>query len=487
MNSLRRNSLRPSTLLTRGALTLIFSVNVIAGPDAKPASVRPKTAEPELLSFFSGALIFDLEERLRFEARSDNRDFDDQINDDTDDSWLVNRFRLGVTLKPASWLKLYGQMQDTREWNSDRPNTPGIRGTEGEDNFDLRQAFVEFSNYKEFPIGLVIGRQVLNYGDSRLVADGKWANFGRTFDAVKLRYQADKFWIDAFASRPVQIKEEVINDSDAADNFYGVYASTEALTFQTTDLYFLYRDKEDNQPDLDPANPNDPRGTWTGPAQRIGTLGTRWKSGKALRGWDYTVEAAVQFGDLWTGDRSTLRLEQRAFAGHLSGGYTFEDTIWKPRLGVAYNYASGDSDPTDNESQSFQNLFPSNHAKFGDMDEFGWRNLHHFRAQLQVRPVKSIEVELAYNADWLADTSDYWYRSNGVGTARTRTPDGRDVRTIGASNFAGQELDVIVRWKATSWFNLETGYAHFFAGAYLSETGPADDADFGYVQAQLLF
>ena len=66
---------------------------------------------------------------MRFEVRNNNRDLNDSINDDNDDSWVLNRLRLGLAIKPLPWLKLYGQLQDTREWDSDRPNTPGIRGT----------------------------------------------------------------------------------------------------------------------------------------------------------------------------------------------------------------------------------------------------------------------------------------------------------------------------------------------------------------------
>ena len=98
---------------------------------------------------------------------------------------------------------------------------------------------------------------------------------------------------------------------------------------------------------------------------------------------------------------------------------------------------------------------------------------------------KTFEIEITYNADWLANTRDYWYRGNSV--LRTTTPTGQDVRTIGADSFAGQELDFIVRWKPTSWLSLDSGYAHFFTGSYLRDTGPADDAGFGYVQAQILF
>ena len=490
---MKANHLHPSprrfVLMTAG-LTLAVLVPAFADSDAKPDVTTTKPAETPLLSFFDGALVFDFEERLRFEARSNNRDFNDAVNDSTDDSWLLSRFRLGVALKPTAWLKVYGQLHDTREWDSDRVNIPGVNGTEGGDTFDLRQANVELGNAKEFPLSVMLGRQALNYENFRLVADPNWGNFGRTFDGVKLRYQKKGVgFIDLWAARPVQIKEEVINDSDSADNFLGLFASLGLLPFQTTDLYLLYRDKADNQPDLDPTNKPDPRGTWTGPAQRTTTVGTRWISRKdALQGWDYTGEFAFQFGDLWTGDRTTPRLGHRAFATALVTGYTFTDLAWKPRVGVEYDYASGDKNPDDGKSQSFQNLFASNHAHYGFMDIFDWRNLHDARFALSAQPVKTITATFDYHAFWLAETTDYWARSNnGNSTLRTKTPAGVDVRRIKASNFAGQELDFTITWKPAREFNLLVGYSHFFPGAYLRDTGPADAADFGYMQAQVLF
>ena len=456
-----------------------------AGPVARPEIAAPPLPETPLPSLFDGTVVFDLDERLRAEVRRNNLDFNAAINDDNDDSWLINRCRLGIAVKPSSWLKIYAQGQDTREWDSDRPNVPGVRGTEGGDAFDLRQGYVEIGNFRPGPLRLTVGRQALMYGDSRLVADSKWANPGRTFDAVKLRLQTEKLWVDAFAARVVQIKEHVFDESDSADHFYGFYASTEALSFQTTDLYFLSREKEDHQPDLSPTNKLDPSGTWNGPAQRVGAIGTRWKSAKDLRGWDYTVEAVYEWGKVWTGDRTTRDFDLHAFAAHLSGGYTFDALTWMPRLALGYNYASGDRSPTDSKTQSFQTLFPSNHGKFGEMDEFAWRNLHNLRAQFTLHPAKTCEIEITYHADWLADTHDYWYR--GGSALRTTTTTGQDVRTIGADRFAGQELDFSVRWKAASWINLDAGYAHFFAGTYLRDTGPADDADFGYAQAQISF
>jgi hypothetical protein len=461
----------------------------ISPPDKdKKVTAKMEKTESNPFSLWDGRLVFDLEERVRIEARENNRDFDSSLDDDNDDSWLLNRFRFGLAIKPVSWLKLYGQLQDVREAYSDRANIPGIHGAEGDDAADLRQAYIAIGDTKKFPLLLTVGRQAITYGDARLVADSRWGNFGRTFDALRLRYEEPNFWVEGFAMRPVQIRRHDFDDSDSADNFFGVYASTTALPFQTTDLYVFYRDKSDNQPDLDPTNKVDPEGSWNGPAARFATIGARVKSKPdALKGWDYTAEMAYENGDLYQSTLDSKRYNLSAFAAHVSGGYTFKDVFGKPRVGLEYDFASGDSDPNDNDSQSFQNLFPSNHEKYGFMDEFSWRNIHDARFQFNLKPIKKLDLEADYHAFWLASTEDYWYRSNGISTLRTKTPDGRDVRTIGAGNFAGQEIDLTATYEVTKNLKVQAGYSHFFAGDYLVDTGPHSDADFGYVMTTVSF
>ena len=108
----------------------------------------PVKAEPNPLSFWDGRIVLDIEERMRGEIRENNRDFDSSINDDNDDSWLLNRFRFGLAIKPVWWLKIYGQTQDAREAFSDRSNIPGVRGAEGDDPFDLRQGYISLGDVK---------------------------------------------------------------------------------------------------------------------------------------------------------------------------------------------------------------------------------------------------------------------------------------------------------------------------------------------------
>jgi hypothetical protein len=243
---------------------------------------------------------------MRLEVRQNNRDFNNSSHEITDDSWVLNRFRLGLTIAPNSWVKVYGQTQDSREAFSQRPNVPGLNGADGDDHFDLRQAYVAIGDLKKFPLQVTVGRQAITYGDARLVADSKWGNFGRTFDAARVRFEEPHFWVEGFFMRPVQIERGQFNESDSADNFGGVYFSTDYGTKQAIDFYVFYRDKKDNQPELDPHEQD----RSTGHLERTGRpIRNHWcahqESTPIDNGWDYIGEFVYEVGDV--GRRSQLQ------------------------------------------------------------------------------------------------------------------------------------------------------------------------------------
>jgi hypothetical protein len=430
-------------------------------PGKSPASAPP----PNPLSFFGGKLVLDFEERLRFEARENNFDFNDSIDSLTDDAWLLQRVRFGALFAPSSFLKFYAQGQDSREFFSDRPDIPGQLGAEGNDKVDLRQAWIEAGDAKSaFPLTLRAGRQLLSYGDERLIGSFDWNNIGRAFDAAKFTYTGSNWSLDAFGASVVNISADNLNESDftnhtGRDQFFGgLYFSTKALDIQITDLYALYLDE----------------GTPTGDTGFI-TLGTRMKStaGK-LNGFDYDLEAALQFGDL-------KGKNLNAGAIHAVTGYTFTNSPWKPRIGIEYNHATGDSTPGQGDAETFQNLFPTNHKFYGYADFFSWQNVHNPAVQLKLTPSKTITLQADYHLFWLAETADGWYRANGVTKVRPPAP-GR-----AADNFVGSELDFTVTWKPVKNLSFLAGYSHFFSGDYAKASGPADDADFVYTSMTISF
>ncbi len=463
-------------LITQGS-TAIGGEAIAPSERAADKTVIEKKPEPNPLCFLDGKVCFDIQERFRFEARNNNFDFNSGVDSLTDDSWLLNRFRIGVAIKPVDWLKIYAQGQDSREWFSDRPKIPGAMGAEGDDQFDLRQAYVQFGPKW---VNATIGRQTLVYGDERLVGISEWNNFTRTFDAAKLHYEQGKFSVDVFASTAVYIIRDEFDYSDLFNGaethrdqvFSGIYGSTTAVDPLTIDLYVLILDERN--PTVIVPGITYPGTSLSTPGTRtdFATIGTRLKADpKKLNGWEYEGEFAFQAGQV-----SDLNLT--AFAAHIGGGYNFK-CPWSPRLFAEYNYASGDHDSTDGDIETFQNLFPTNHPKYGFMDLFSWQNLHNPELSLRVKPIKPLTLELDGHAFWLADTNDAWYRANGTTRVRPITPS--------ASNYVGAEIDLLATYQPVKFLTFVAGYSHFFAGDYLADTGPSDDADFGYVQAIISF
>jgi hypothetical protein len=80
----------------------------------------------------------------------------------------------------------------------------------------------------------------LIYGDERLIGAFDWDNIGRSFDAVKLRYEQDAFWVDAFAGRVVIPNDNEFDQPNWDDWFWGVYGSSRSLVQKAeVQLYFL--------------------------------------------------------------------------------------------------------------------------------------------------------------------------------------------------------------------------------------------------------
>lgn len=452
------------------ASTTLAQAQTVAPKPATPPAQAPGAPAYAPIKF--GNLTVDVQERMRFEVRENNFDFDSSVNSPQDASWLLQRFRLGLGYDVNPWLKFYIQGQDVREIGGSRPNDIGVAGAEGDDVFDILKAYVQIGNIKK-GLSATIGRQFLSYGDQRLVGPLEWLNPARTFDAVKLRYVAPSFSVDAFVSSPVNFTNNMWNQSDFLDNdearnvvFSGLYFSTQWIPVNTTTDFYVFHKRDDGTADFGPV---------LGDTNFV-TLGTLWKGDpKKLGGFDYEMEMAYQNGQV-----SGRDLE--AFAGHWALGYNWLKSSWKPRLAFQYNYATGDGDPNDRSIQTFQNLYPTNHLFYGYMDTTGWVNMHNPQLNLSFMPTPKLKVILDYHLYWMANTADAWYRVNG--TTRVRPV---NAAAVSASNFRGQEIDLTAIYKLNPHVAIQTGYSYFIAGDYLDDTGAADDAHFGYVQVQIDF
>lgn len=453
-------------------------------PPATPAALTPPTAGllnnylREQNSLFQpwdlgGQFRVRLEHKEYF-AGAGAVDFAARGNAENTYYLLREKFHIGYT--PAPWISLFGEARDSSSHSDDRNPSPDT------DAFDLYQGYLKIGDTKRFPLTLKVGRQELLYGDERLIGNGDFNNVPRSFDAAKLRYENRSFWIDAFVAQPVIPRDDKFNTSNEHDLFSGIYASTKTLLPKNeTQLYFLARNTDVGSPTF-VTQPLVGLPT----ARDIYTLGGRVKSAPGeFHGWDYEMEAAYQFGR-FKNSTTGGSLDQNAFATHMAGGYTFGDGYGTPRVGIEYNFASGDSDSSDGTHGTFDNLFPTNHKQYGFMDFISWQNIHDLRFTSSIKPLPKLTLTGDVHGFWLADTRDFFYTVSGA----PRRTGGYGIKS-NAGDYVGTEIDLVATYAIKSYAALQGGYGHFFAGSYirdsLSGSGGEKDADWLYAQMTFNF
>ena len=378
------------------------------------------------------------------------------------DSFLLHQVFIHADVKYRKLFRFF--IEGVNAMVEDRDHPPlGI----DENRFDFHQLFADFNVLGEdVPLTLRFGRQELSYGKQRLVSPLPWGNTRRRFDGVKLFWRDEKFHVDAWYVKalPVNRRENLHRKPDeynADHDFYGLYTTYKGIKNHGIDTYFLAQRRTDDTP-----NANGNRGDLS-----LYMLGTRWwgKTGP----WDYETE--------WGGQWGTYAGETiQAWMLTLDGGYTLKDVPWTPRIGTAFDYATGDQDPTDSTHQTFNQFFPLGHAYLGYMDAVARSNVIDAQTNLTFKPIKNLTAKLAYHALWLAQPEDALYNAGGGPTRRA---------AVGArsSRELGHELDLTLAYKIDVHSAVLFGWSHFWGDNFLEVTGRSEDADLIYLQYVLKF
>jgi len=346
----------------------------------------------------------------------------------------------------------------------------GLRPSDS-DEMDIQQAFFDvrlpFSNKDSFT--LRTGRQDLIYGAQRLISPLDWTNVRRTFEGVKGSFvltqsnqTLDFFWV-----RPIIVNNEQLNDGDGDQSFAGVY--------HTIGLPGTFGKAANTKLELYGFALNQQRNDLRTTDADIYTVGTRFSS--APKPFDVDVELDYQFGQAGIGDISAWSVATEA-------GYTFVDVTLTPRLFAGFDAASGDSDPTNPDRGTFNQLFPLGHLYFGYIDVVGRQNIVDVHPGVDLtllsnaKYAKKLALRGEFHAFWRQNNSDALYNASGAVQ-----------RSAGASDaaFVGNEVDLLLTWQIDRHLSAYVGYSHFFAGDFLQETGPSEDIDFVYVAVSYTF
>lgn len=428
---------------TLAALLLLL---VTAGLQAEEGDAAKKTQTVERWKF-SGEL------RWRSEFR-DNTDF--QPADDFD-AFLGQRIRLRLLLRAHKRLSFFVEGQDVWLFGAERDKVIHNLAT------NLYQAYADWSLTPDSSWQLRAGRQELIYGKERLVGAFGWDNVGRSFDAARLRYTRSAWTVDSFWGRLVDVRRAGALHRPGNRDLYGVHASRAPKeTASRTEFYGLFFHDGLRT-----------RGETLGRAETTGivTLGFRREHVPAS-GFRYELEHAWQFGERGPDGH-------RAAALVASAGYAWGGRL-RPAVGIEYDFATGDNNPTNGRSREFENLFPTNHPHYGYADLVGLRNLHDFRVTAAMRPHPRLTVQADYHRFLLAARRGPW--KNAGGRVLGFDPTGAAGRDL------GQEFDLTVSvplWE--QHVALLGGYSVFLPGAFAARIRGPETHRFAYLQTTLRF
>jgi hypothetical protein len=428
------------------------STAVAPPPAAAPAQTSDKKTVPDAYSVAGDVnaelpswLRFGGEYRVRVESGTNAKGAES-----ADDAYTLSRLRLDLTFRLGNHVRLFAQGQDAQVWHHDAHPDPSTL----QDRFDLRQAWVEFRQAEKTGWGLRLGRQELSFGDQRLVGVGYWTNVGRSFDAARLSYTDARVGLDVFAASVVVPTDGAFNKHVDGQNFYGAYASAfKVVPRAQLDGYVFWRTAPFVLPEAGPGGDAD---TWTFGSRVAGTLPHRA---------DYTVEVIRQLGTFAADD-------VRAGAAYARIAWATSSRAVMPKLRLDYTYASGDVSPGDGVRGTFDQLYPTNHDRYGVMDLVGTKNIHALRAGASIKPTPRLTLDASYHSFWLAHRRDGFYDSAGALVARipTGAPDAH----------VAQEADVEGTYAVATNVAFGAGYGHWFPGAFWRAATPGAGRDFLY-------
>lgn len=374
------------------------------------------------------------------------------FNELNDDGFLMMRTQLHADIHVNKTFRVFLEGRYTNLTDRDLPD--GKRAPLDWDQGDIGNAFAE----GVFDVGIYdvtarLGRQELQYGKQRLISPLDWANNRRLFDGGLVSVKSESgHKVDAFFTAPVDVLPDHGEFNDTSDyiRFYGVYYTGPLTEKMKMDAYLLVRDFR----------------------HEFGAEETRYTLGGRLYGSltdriTYDAEVAYQWGD-----QDLTDLDISAWAVTLEGTYTFADTPWKPAITFGIDYATGDDDPTDDDINTFSQLFPLAHAYNGFADITARQNIIDYRVTVAASPIPDkLGVRGDIHFMQLESDDDGLYAVSG---APLRPAAGEDDLAV--------ELDLTATYKFTKHQSGLIGYSHVEAGDYIEDTGTDDDIDFFYVQ-----
>jgi hypothetical protein len=344
-----------------------------------------------------------------------------------------------MEIRPTFWLSTYVQFHDLHALGLPLKYTAANM----RDNFDFRQAYVEL-HFK--PVKLFAGRQLLNFGNERVIGISDWTQTSRSFDGFDARI-GDKNRVDLFSASVVNIYPTSLDMHSGGLNYHGVYGSINSWIPRTTLEPFV----------LVKAMPR--------VLSEQNIYGTETEVTPGLRaqgfpGWnvDYDVTGTLQRGSYSNDSIHAGSLLAKA-------GYMAASMPWKPHLLAEYDYATGNAHRNAQRISTFDQQYPSNHNAFGLVDLFGFQNIKQYRLNMDLKPYQ--HLTLLFQAESLHVATRYDGLYSGAGSLFLKAPS-----TGFASDDIGTGFDASAKYVYHKYLVVQAGVGHFFPGQVMTHNSP---------------
>jgi hypothetical protein len=289
-----------------------------------------------------------------------------------------------------------------------------------------------------------LGRQQMNFDLQRFVSNRDGPNVPQSFDAAWGDYQIGPWKFITFYSQPVQVRDlgakPFENFSSEDFTFSMARMQRDLFGWATLSGYYAYYS-------LDNARYLTVSGN-----ERRDIIDVRFYA--KTNDFDGDVEVMSQTGSI---GNDTIK----AWAVGAVAGYTFSGRDWKPRLGVQFDAASGNSDPRGNVLQTFNPLFP-NGLYFTLAGYTTYVNLIHFKQSLTFQPTSSVKIHLAVAEQWRETTADAVYTIPNIPVPGTAGQPGLYTGTYGQAD---------VEWKLTPQLSFGLQAVYFDVSDVIARVG----------------
>lgn len=383
-----------------------------------------------------------LSERIKFSGHFRMRDEYDYYTDYTGmRNPIYLRLRPNVTFKSTKDMDVVVEPQFSKAmgetiYTANSSGTNTVTQTSGQnydESFNVHQGYINYHPQEWMQV--LLGRQVLSYGNDFILGSSDWNNIGRAFDGIRLRTKYQLFgnsFSDIWATKLVHNDEGTKTGTGSGDaDFFGTYNGFDFGTyFKTVEPYFFYRYDNTNI---------------VSTSTKLGGLanfGLRALS--SFNGIDYRFEGDAQWGSA---------VPNRGYIYDIEVGYTFDGKM-RPRFSLQYLEAGA----------NFDQLYPSAHGFVGYANIFSRRNLRDIAAHAKVSITPDLWVQLDghYFRRTSSDGPAYKYTSQDFGATLGSTSNSN-------SMFLGIEEDLSVNYQLTSRTNIYATVSLFQEGAFISD------------------